>query len=341
MDALKIIEEDPSIDIVLLDIMMPRITGYDVTKKIRENFTHFELPIIMLTAKNQISDKVTGIESGANDYISKPFDKRELLVRVNSLLMLKESVQESKKLQSIEQELNTAQRIQIATMPSTIPEFDSMKIAVRYFPMKSIGGDFYTFHVLSKNQIGILLSDVTGHGIPAALIASMLKLVSNMLFEHAKDPKRFLSEMNRMLAGNMGDQFLTAVYFYIDAGDKKFLHANAGHQPVIILKRTEGIIIEDNPQGRMIGLSIDNNIELSGFGLDAQDRIILFTDCITEAFNSNKEMFGIESFKKAIIKTIGMDTEECADYLLAALEDWTGEKGKFADDLSLIIVDIQ
>ena len=340
MEAINIIEKDRSIDIVLLDIMMPRVTGYDVAKKIREKFTHFELPVIMLTAKNQISDIVAGIEAGANDYLSKPFDRRELVARVDNLLMLKESVRESIKLANIEVELGIARNIQLSTMPLSIPELDSMKIAVRYIPMESIGGDFYNFHVQSDNSIGILLTDVTGHGIPAALIASMLKIVSSILADYAGTPEVFLSEMNRMLTGNMGDHFLTALYVFIDSGKRLILHANAGHEPVLILKRNRKIINEDNPRGRIIGLSKDGNMELSSLDLESEDRIVLFTDCITEAFNSRHEQFGLESFKKAILETAEMDAEECADYLFNVVEMWTGRK-KFDDDFSLIIVDMK
>ena len=340
-DAISIIQNDRSVDLVLLDIMMPRVTGYDVAKKIREQFTHAELPIIMLTAKNQISDLVAGIEAGANDYLSKPFDKRELFARVNNHLMLKHSIHESIKLAGIEVELNLARKIQRSTMPSSIPELDSIEIAVRYIPMESIGGDFYNFHVPSGDSIGILLTDVTGHGIPAALIASMLKVVSNILVEYADKPDRFLAEMNRMLTGNMGDQLLTATYVFVDGKNRRFLHANAGHEPVIILRRKKGIVIEDNPRGRIVGLDKINNIELSDIAIDSGDRIILYTDCITEAFNSKREMLGLENFKKAILETIKMDANECADYILNLLEEWTDKKEKYDDDFSLIVVDIK
>jgi len=341
IEAINMIEMDSSIDIVLLDIMMPRLTGYEVAKIIREKYNHFELPVIMLTAKNQISDIVAGIEAGANDYLSKPFNKLELFARVKNLLMLKESVRESIKLANIEVELDIARKIQLSTMPSSIPELDSMNIAVRYKPMESIGGDFYSFHVLSDNTIGILLADVTGHGIPAALIASMLKIVSTILSEYAETPSIFLSEMNRMLTGNMGDHFLTAVYVFIDSEKRLFLHANAGHEPVIILKREQKIIIEDNPKGRMIGLTKNFEIGSSSIALESEDRIILFTDCITEAINEKDEMLGIESFKEAILETSGMSANESADFLYSAIEDWTGQNKKFKDDFSLIIIDMK
>ena len=269
------------------------------------------------------------------------FDRRELIVRVDSLLKLKESVKESKKLAVIEQDLAIAKNIQLSTMPSSIPELDSMKIAVRYIPMESIGGDFYSFHVLADNKIGILLTDVTGHGIPAALIASMLKIVSTILAEYAETPALFLTEMNRMLTGNMGDHFITAVYIFIDTKNKRLLHANAGHEPVIILKRNKRIIIEESPKGRIIGLTKDNDIELSDSEIESGDRIILFTDCIVEAYNDNKIMFGTDSFKNAIFNTIDMNTEESSDYLLNVLKEWIGKKEKFDDDFSLIIVDIK
>ncbi len=340
-EAINIIETDSRIDIVLLDIMMPRITGYDVAKKIRERFTHFELPVIMLTARDQVSDIVAGIEAGANDFLSKPFDVRELMVRVETLIMLKESVNESKKLANIEQELSIARAIQFSTMPENLPAVNGLDIAVRYIPMESVGGDFYSFQVPSDDMLGILLTDVSGHGVPAALIASMLKIVSNMLIKYADNPGTYLSEMNRILTGNMGNQFLTAVYVFIDVKSRVMLHANAGHEPVLVFKRNNNTLIEDNPKGRIMGWLKDDNIDQSVVALDPGDRIILFTDCITESFNSQRELFGLDSFKKLITDTGHLNPEDCADRFISDLENWTGKKGKFDDDFSLIVIDIQ
>jgi len=138
----------------------------------------------------------------------------------------------------------------------------------------------------------------------------------------------------------MGNQFLTAIYVFIDMEKRVLLHSNTGHEPLLVLRRKSGNIMEDNPKGRIIGLSKENNIELSRIELEDEDRIILFTDCITEAFNSKNQMFGIESLKETILKTVEMGGEESADFILKTLSDWTGSDMKFNDDLTLIIADV-
>ena len=115
---------------------------------------------------------------------------------------------------------------------------------------------------------------------------------------------------------------------------------NAGYEPIILFKRSIGSIMEDNPRGRIIGLTKDDDFGLSSTPLDSGDRILLFTDCITEALNSDEKQFGIDSFKIAILETADMDAEECADFLLLELEKWTGRK-IFHDDCSLIVIDIK
>ena len=86
--ALKLIKESPMFDLVLLDVMMPNMSGYEVCRRIREKYLPSELPVIMVTAKNQVSDLVSGLNRGANDYLAKPFSKQEFLARVKTQIDL-------------------------------------------------------------------------------------------------------------------------------------------------------------------------------------------------------------------------------------------------------------
>ncbi len=341
LEALALIESGLMPDLILLDVMMPRMSGYEVSRKLREKYSIFDLPIMMLTVKNQIADVVSGLQAGANDYLSKPFDKRELLARVNTLITLKEAVRESKRLLSIEQEIDVARRIQRSAIPVKAPELPGFSIAARYIPMEKIGGDFYDFHILDDKRIGVIVTDVSGHGVPAALIASMVKIVFYMQKHLSSRPDTFLEEMNRILSGNIEKQFLTAAYTYFDLDRKKLYYANAGHEPLIILRNGSLKIESHKPRGRIIGWMDEIKCEMEEIDIGTGDRIILYTDGITEVYGAGNEMFGENALYEIIRKSSHLDASSFADRLLDELKQWAGKDAHFHDDITLVIIDIR
>ncbi|MCU0846408.1 MAG: SpoIIE family protein phosphatase [Spirochaetes bacterium] len=339
-EALNKIEEGLVPDLIILDIMMPRISGYEVARILREKYSLFDLPIIMLTAKTQIADMITGLEAGANDYLSKPFDKRELLARVKTLITLKDAIKESQKLLSIEQELDLAKKIQQSTIPKELPRLSNFDIQAMYMPMESIGGDFYDFHVIDDKRISALITDVSGHGIPSALIASMVKIIFCMQKSLADRPDRFLLEMNQILMGNTENQFLTAGYVYIDLEKKKLYHASAGHLPLIIFKRKQNTLIELKPHGMIMGWFSQVRYDLADINIDSGDRIILYTDGITEACNKEKKMLGDSIFKDLILHHSNMKAADFISCLMIRIKEWIGVENSFEDDITIIVIDI-
>jgi serine phosphatase RsbU (regulator of sigma subunit) len=160
---------------------MPEISGFEVCKRIREKFSPHELPVVLLTAKNTREDIITGLSLGANDYITKPFDREELLARVKNYIALKKAAEEQKRFLILKQELEIAKSIQLTILPEKLPSIEKLTINAKYEPMMEIGGDFYDFIVLDEKRIGVLIADVTGHGVSAALIASMIKVALHCL----------------------------------------------------------------------------------------------------------------------------------------------------------------
>jgi len=140
----------------------------------------------MLTARNKPGDIVTGIEAGANDYLTKPVDRQELLARVNNLVSLKLSVRDHEELVSIRRDLKIAHDIQRALLTREMPANSAFDIALKYIPMYELGGDFYDVRMIDDNTLGVLLADVSGHGIPSALICSMLKVAMSFHRDHLK-----------------------------------------------------------------------------------------------------------------------------------------------------------
>jgi len=338
-EALEAIYSGTVPDLILLDIMMPQMSGYEVLEKLREDYPSFKMPVILLSAKNQIQDIVAGLEKGANDYLQKPFDKNELFARVNTLLTLKLAVEDKEKFILFKEQMSLARDIQFSTLPQSVPELTKIGISSRYLPMESVGGDFYDFYIPDEKSIGIFISDVSGHGIPAALIASMMKIVFSIYSEISGSPCELLTAMNKTLFGNIEERFITAGYIEIDQESNKAIFARAGHEPLLHYKKENNSIEELLPKGGAIGIIADMKITEVPLELESGDKIILYSDGITEAINRGKEFYELDRLKSHIVENSDLNHKLLTESIISDLKSWTGGED-FQDDLTLIVVDI-
>lgn len=338
-EGLLALEKNPEIDLVLLDVMMPGLTGYEVARIIRETRSTTELPIILLTARTRINDLVTGLESGANDYLTKPFDARELLARVRTMLELRRAARTQTSLEALRAELELARTIQQSLLPDTVPSIPGLEVAVRYRSMELVGGDFYDIRT-TESGAGFLIADVSGHGVPAALIVSIVKTAFWFEKEHLATPAELLSSMNRILTGNIKSEFVTACYAYVDLEQKRLLVANAAHPSLLLLKRDGTPVREIRPRGRLLGFFDEISFQTESLQLEAGDRLLLYTDGIFEAENENQELYGEERLHAFCQQKEGLRADAFADGLLETLMDWSGGAESIQDDIALIVVDV-
>ncbi len=380
-EALELLEHeiDAIPDMVILDVMMPLMTGYEVCQKIRETYSISELPVIMLTAKNQISDLQIGLEAGANDYLTKPFNKNELLARVKNLLSLKIASRVKIEFEGMNKEMELAAKIQESIMPRKLPIIDGLHIYAKYLPMAEIGGDYYDFASTSDGKLISIIADVSGHGLPAAMVGSMAKLAFIMDARQSSSPKHILNSMNTNLFDQFKGKYLTACAIAIDMPNKKLILSNAGHLPLIIARKstsmpnplptdsstslgmtdnshTEGDspspitihhsiislceIIEITTDGGFpIGWMEDNDLEEVSMNIQSGDRIILYTDCVLEAKNLANEQFETENFHRFISENFTIAAPLFVDNLIKVLQTWTGSEN-LDDDLTLVVLDI-
>ena len=174
--GLELASATPNPDLILLDVIMPGMDGYDVCKHLKAGAGDAGHPGNLPDGQTETTDETRGFEVGAVDYIHKPFSPAVVAARVQTHLALRETREQlARQLDAIRSELETARQIQLSILPQEIPQFTGLDIAARYIPMTSVAGDFYDFIVVDDRRIGILVADVSGHGMPAALIASMLK----------------------------------------------------------------------------------------------------------------------------------------------------------------------
>lgn len=327
-------------DLVLLDIMMPKMSGYQVCKILRETYSIYEMPILMLTAKNRIEDVLSGLEAGANDYLGKPFDKRELLARVNTLILLKSAVEEKEDYLSIKAELKLAKKIQDSSLPLNPPAGGRATIVSRYNPMTAIGGDYFDFHTPDEYSLGVVIADVSGHGIPAAIVAAMFKMAFNLQKHVSKRPNEVLKRINKLLLDSIHKQFVTACYLFFDLENKRILYASAGHPPVAFYRRKTNKVELVRPRGRILGCFPEIPDEILDLPFATGDRVILYTDGISEARNLAGDMFGEERLGDYIIENSeNRSADLFADGLLEHVKEFCG-KTVPDDDITLVVVDL-
>ena len=238
-----------------------------------------------------------------------------------------------RRLAGISQELETARRIQSSLLPRQMPEVRGLALAARYLPMADVGGDLYGFLAVDPERLGILVADVSGHGVPAALIASMVKVALAAQAEHASDPAAVLAGMNRILHGNLERGFVTAAYIYMDSGSATY--ACAGHPPLLVWREAEGRVEEMRQESLPLGRFRQAEYRNEELRVSPGDRILLYTDGVTEALSPAGEPFGDERLREFLAFSAALDA------LLGRLAEWTGREpgAPLDDDVTVVMAE--
>ena len=244
---------------------------------------------------------------------------------------------------TIEHELETARQIQSFVLPQEMVKRRDLEIAARYVPMTTMAGDFYDFLVIDDHRIGIIVADVSGHGVPASLIASMVKIAFVSQTPHASDPARVLAGLNQMLCGKLESDFVTAGYLYIDTERQTAVYAGAGHPPLFLCRPAEKEIHEISQKSVILGQMEDTVYKNTEVKVDQGDRFVLYTDGIVEALNPAGKIFGQERFKEFIRTHSALAADPFCDSLLDTIAKWSkkGLNGSLDDDLTLLIIDFE
>jgi sigma-B regulation protein RsbU (phosphoserine phosphatase) len=239
------------------------------------------------------------------------------------------------RLLSIEKELDIARRIQQSILPSEFPASARLKVAARYLPLPSVAGDFYDFVIAEQDRAAILIVDVSGPGVPAALIASMVKLAAASQREIAHEPAKFLSGMNSALVGNTQTQFATAACVFFDLSARELRYSAAAHPPMLRWRKGTVDVIEEN--GLMLAAFDFADYQQKTLPLESGDRFLLYTDGVLEAANSAGEEFGAARLQQRLRETAPLPPAQSIDAIAAAVRAWSPSQD---DDITLIVCDV-
>jgi serine phosphatase RsbU (regulator of sigma subunit) len=339
--ALAIAGADEKPDLILLDVMMPEMDGYEVCRRLKADPTTREIPVIFLTAQTEVDDETHGFQVGAVDYVHKPFSPAVMKARVHTHLVLRETREKlAQQLLAIQKELETARLIQQSILPETIPQIEGLDIAARYVPMASVAGDFYDFIPVDNKHVGILVADVSGHGMPAALIASMLKIALAAQSAHADEPARVLQGLNQALCGKFQHHYVTAAYAFIDMERRTLKYAGAGHPPLLMWGNSSQGVRDVTENGLFLGKFDFASYSSVEVPLASGDWALLYTDGISETNNPEGVEFGTERFRQFLAGDKNASADQLANSLLNELARYSAraEGEDLDDDITLVAI---
>jgi serine phosphatase RsbU (regulator of sigma subunit) len=341
--------------LILLDLQMPGMDGFQVLKELQKIECDGYLPVLVITA--QPEHKLRALDAGARDFVGKPFDMAELRARVHNILevrllhqQLEGTVRELEASREViriktgaerkrnDREFALAQETQESLLPRSLPSVEGFHIRAFNSPTRFVGGDFYDFLQLSSGRWMGVVADVSGKGMPAALLSSMVLGALNMEFRAGTPPAEVLNRINRLLCEkSLPEQSVTAFLFLLDPeGTGQFI--GAGHEPARLFRAKTGKIERLVSDQFILGLFDFAVYETRAFQLCKGDILVVHSDGVTDARNDEGEMFGEQRLLAIILKEAPRGIQALERALLEAIEEFTRGLPQ-TDDITFVIIE--
>jgi phosphoserine phosphatase RsbU/P len=325
-----------SFDLLLMDLNYSRDTtsgreGLELIPKVRA--IDSALPIVVMTGWGSVDTAVEAMRHGARSFVQKPWEDVMLLEILQREIEESQATKRSDARQK--REFEEARLIQRGLLPTTTPQIPGLRLASSWQPANGVGGDCFDMLTFGTGAMGVYIADVAGKGVPAALLMSNLQAAVRAFAQEGAAPGSVCTSVNRLLCRNMASgRFVTFCYARIDVAAGKLTYANAGHNPPLLV-RANGAIDKLSPGGTVLGVFAESTYEQGDFALRSGDRLILYTDGITESRNPGGEEFGEEGIAASAAQHRALG----ADAMLAAmLEDIEAFNGAaYEDDATLIV----
>ena len=343
--ALKIAEKQAP-DLILLDIMMPDMDGYEVCRRLKENEQTKDVPVIFLTAMDQTSDESRGFELGAADYMTKPVNPPILKARVATHLALKKSMDDLQSAfhiirrhkERMEEELNVAHDIQMSMLPLEFPPYPEraeFSVHALLKPAREVGGDFYDFFFINDDEICLIVGDVSGKGVPAALFMAVTKTMIKTQAVDDPSPASIVTRVNEELsADNPSSMFVTLFFAIANVKTGEVRFTNAGHNPPYILRKDGSLECLNQRHGPIIAAVEGVAFREDKIQLDAMDTLVIFTDGVTEAMDISQQLYAEPRLEACIRKSDGTPDQMTRE-ILQDVEQYAG-KAEQADDITIL-----
>lgn len=332
--ALQVLENNPDVAVMLLDIRMPGLDGFGVLERLQDKP---EAPIVVLmTAYGDMANIRASMNRGAFDFLTKPLDLQDLQATIdraaNHALAEKERRRKFAKLQDMEKDLEMAAVIQKRILPINIPRPSGANINVVYRPLLGVGGDFYDFHLLDEKRFGVLLADVTGHGLAAALDSSTIKIAFRNERQEMASPGVLMNNINNFLCELHEFRYVTAVFMFVDLEKRIVRAATAGHPPFLLLRNGTATSVEN--QGLILAVMKSEGYKAIEIALEPGDRLLLFTDGLYD-------MAGINGYNRLVQTVEEIASLRGTSFVEALVQRQDSREQQSPDDVSLLVIEIE
>jgi sigma-B regulation protein RsbU (phosphoserine phosphatase) len=324
-------------DVVLMDLNYTRDTtaggeGLELVSQIR--LLDESLPLVVMTAWSSVDLAVEAMRRGASDFVQKPWGNRQLLDKLETQVERCRSMRQAQRQRA--DELQDARDIQNNLLPKNIPQAKDYEIAAMTQPVRYVGGDYFNVVRISETLTVLCIADVSGKGMPAALLMSSLQAALKPLMWDTQSPREVCRRLNRILCeiAPVG-KFVSFFYAVLDSKDNRLTYCNAGHNPPVLV-RANGAASELNAAGAVLGQFPDWVYEQSDVQLRPSDTLMLFTDGVVEACDHDDEPFGEERLTGIARENRASGAEGLKNLLMQAASKHCG--GRFQDDASMIVL---
>lgn len=320
-EALELLSRVPGIDLVLTDINMPRMDGLTLLLRLPE--VDPQLRAVIVSAYGDMANIRTGMNRGAFDFVTKPVDFDDLTVTLNRAVehvrAARAALQARDALLAMQEELAVAQRMQLAILPQPLPDTPGRELRGFMQAAREVGGDFYDFFILPDGRLGLVIADVSGKGMSAALFMAVTRTLLRMVALSGVDAAQCLSTVNALLAADNPEMmFVTAHYATLDPATGSLEYASAGHPPPLLMG-AEGAVRElPGCDGIVLGVRPAQEYPLRRQTLAPDEVLFLYTDGVTEAVDPAGNLFGEERLAATLASHRGLD---CQDLLAAVVSE--------------------
>ena len=345
LEALKLMVEHPDFDIVLSDINMPEMDGLTLLSKINE-LRNPAQKCIMVSAYGDMKNIRTAMNRGAFDFATKPIDMEDLSLTIEKAVeevnYIKQTQREHLQLESIQSDLAVAGEIQKAILPCRFPPFPEitdLDIYASMTPAKEIGGDFYDFFRLDEDRIGLVIADVSGKGVPAALFMAVSNTLLRSIALTKDNSRECIEELNRLICRvNVNSMFVTVFYGILNHRTGALDYTNGGHNPAYVLRGKNGELERLGHFPNLVIGGFENfSYKSESAQLDPGDSLFLYTDGITEAFDAKDEAFGDERLEDSLVELYHDDAKTIIEGVYADLGEFIGDRTQ-SDDITMLVV---
>ena len=345
VEALTVLLKEKDIDIILSDINMPEMDGLTLLTKVNEMHNP-ALKCIMVSAYGDMGNIRSAMNNGAFDFATKPIDLDDLALTIEKAVeqieYIKRMEREHSQLESIKTDLAVAGEIQQAILPRVFPPFPEnereLDLAALMTPAKDVGGDFYDFFRIDPQRIGVVVADVSGKGVPAAIFMAVSRTLLRTIGLQGDAPGDCIKRSNELLVSeSVNCMFVTVFYAIYNVVTGEVNYCNAGHNPPFLLKADGTVSMQPISTNCIVG-AIDGLDYAEGtLQLSVGDTLLMYTDGVNEAFNEQHQQYGEQRMEQLLTTQAGSTCRELIDAQLADVHQFAGDEPQ-SDDITLLAI---